>query len=86
MVNGCGMQIDCRRCLGAAIPIFPLELQRAHPMIAVDALENAAVLDARVGVMSHGPYCSLLSGKFRGTLVTSRTSSFYKGQITSRTD
>jgi hypothetical protein len=66
------MLIDCRCCLGAAVSIFPLELQRAHPMVTVDALENAAVLDACVGVMSHGFHCSLLFGIFRGTLVTSR--------------
>jgi hypothetical protein len=47
------MLIDCRRCLGAAIAIFPVELERTHAMVTVNALEDAAVFDAGIGVMSH---------------------------------
>jgi hypothetical protein len=72
------MLIDGRGCLGPAVSILPLELKRAHPMVTVNALEDAAVLDAGVGVMSHDPYCSSLSRKFRGTLVTNRTSRLHQ--------
>jgi hypothetical protein len=72
VVDGRRVLIDGRCGLGAAVPIFPMELERAHAMVAVDALENAAVLDACIGVMSHDFHCSLLSRKFRGTLVTKR--------------
>jgi hypothetical protein len=71
MVHGCSMQIDGGRSLGAAIAMFSLELQRADPMVTVDALEDAAVLDTCVRVMSHSCYCSPLFGSFRGTMVTS---------------
>jgi hypothetical protein len=71
VVHGRSMLVDCGRCLSAAIAVFSLKLQRAHAMIAVDALENAAVLDTCVGVMSHSCYCSPLFGSFRGTMVTS---------------
>jgi hypothetical protein len=74
MDRGCVL-IDGGGSLGAAVSIFPVELERAHAMVAVDALEDAAVLDTSVGVMSHVLYCSLLSRKFRGTLVTNRISS-----------
>jgi hypothetical protein len=73
------MQIDGGRSLGAAIAMFSLELQRADPMVTVDALEDAAVLDTCVRVMSHSCYCSPLSRKFRGTLVTKWTFSFVHG-------
>jgi hypothetical protein len=69
MHTGC-MLIDRGRCLGAAVAVFSLELKRAHAVVAVDALEDAAVLDAGIGVMSHSYYCSPLSQEFTGTLVT----------------
>ena len=70
VVYGCGMLIDGRRCLGAAVAVFSVELQRAYPMLTVDALENAAILDARVSVMSHSLNCSPHSETFRRTMVT----------------
>jgi hypothetical protein len=62
--------IDGRRGLGAAVPIFPMELERAHAMVAMDALEDAAVFNTSVCVMSHNHYCSALLGTFRRTMVT----------------
>jgi hypothetical protein len=47
------MQINRGRGLGAAVSIFPIELQRAYAMVTVDALEDAAILDASICVMSH---------------------------------
>jgi len=70
VMNAGGVLIDRRRRLGSAVAVFAVELQRAHPMVTVNALENAAVLDARVGVMSHSGYCSLSSQISCGTEVT----------------
>jgi hypothetical protein len=70
VMNGGGVLIDGGCGLGAAVSILSLELQRAHPMVAVDALKYASVFNARVGVMSHVFYCSLLFEKSSGTLVT----------------
>jgi hypothetical protein len=69
MNAGCVL-IDRRRRLSSAVAVFAVELQRAHPVITVNALEDAAVLDARVGVMSHSGYCSLSSRGSCGTEVT----------------
>lgn len=52
-MNRCSMQINRGRCLSAAVSIFPIELQRAYAMVTVDALEDAAILDASICVMSH---------------------------------
>jgi hypothetical protein len=71
VMHGRGMLVNRCRRLSAAIAVFSLKLQRAHAMIAVNALEDAAVLDTGIGVMSHSCYCSPLFGSFRGTMVTS---------------
>ncbi len=64
------MLIDGCCCLGAAIAVFSVELQGAYAMVAMYALKDAAVLDAGIGVMSHGFYSSLISGNPRHTMVT----------------
>ncbi len=64
------MLIDGRCGLGAAVAVFSVELQRTYTMVTVYALEDAAVFDAGVGVMSHDFYSSLIFGNYRRTMVT----------------
>jgi hypothetical protein len=69
-MHSCSVLINCGCCLGAAIAVFPVELQRADAMVTVNALEDAAVLDAGIGVMSHSFHSSLISRNPVRTMVT----------------
>jgi hypothetical protein len=79
VVNRRSVRINCRRCLSAAVSILSIELQRTYAMVTVDALEDAAVLDAGVRVMSHSCYCSLLPPKSLGTVVTNGFQDLHQG-------
>jgi hypothetical protein len=53
------MLINRGRGLGAAIAVFSVELQCAYPVVTMNALEDAAVLDACICVMSHNAIVAL---------------------------